>query len=70
MPFHEHCSSLLYKACSAAIGVWTTLKNDILAIALTNHLIQMTLHWSSSSGVYNPSIAFKIQEKRVFENIQ
>jgi hypothetical protein len=64
-----HCSSLLYKACSAAIGVPTTLKNDILAIALTNHLIQMTLHWSSSSGGYNPSIAFKIQEKRVFENI-
>jgi hypothetical protein len=64
-----HHSSLLYKACSAAIGVPTTLKNDILAITLTNHLIQMTLHWSSSSGVYNPSIAFKIQEKRVFENI-
>jgi hypothetical protein len=29
----------------------------------------MTLHWSSSSGGYNPSKAFKIQEKRVFENI-
>jgi hypothetical protein len=64
-----HCSSLLYKACSAAIGIPTTLKNDIVAIALTNHLIQMTLHWSSSSGGYNPSMAFKIQEKRVFENI-
>jgi hypothetical protein len=50
IPFHVHCSSLLYNACSAAIGVPTTLKNDILAIALTNHLIQMTLHWSSSSG--------------------
>jgi hypothetical protein len=69
IPFHVHRSSLPYKACSAAIGVPTTLKNDILAIALTNHLIQMTLHWASSSGVYNPSIAFKIQEKSVFENI-
>jgi hypothetical protein len=62
-------SSILYKACSATIGVPTTLKNDILAIALTNHLVQMTLHWSSSRGGYNPSRAFKIQEKRVFENI-
>jgi hypothetical protein len=69
IPFHVHRSSLLYKACSAAIGVPTTLKNDILAIALTNHLIQMTLHWSSSSGGYNPLMALKIQEKRVFENI-
>jgi hypothetical protein len=36
------CALLL--SCSAAIGVLTTLKNDILAIALTNHLVQMTLH--------------------------
>jgi hypothetical protein len=63
------CNAPLYKACSATFGVPTTLKNDILAIALTNHLVQMTLHWSSSSGGYNPSRAFKIQEKRVFENI-
>jgi hypothetical protein len=63
-----HRSSLLYKACSAANGVPTTLKNGILGIALTNHLIQMTLHWSSSSGGCNSSIAFTIQEKRVFEN--
>jgi hypothetical protein len=69
IPFHVQRSSSLYKACSAAIGVSTTLKNDILAIALTNHLVQMTLHWSSSSGGYKPSRAFKIQEKYVFENI-
>jgi hypothetical protein len=59
---------MLYKACTNALGFRNKNKNK-KAIALTNYLVQMTLHWSQTNGAYNPSRAFKFQETNVYQTI-
>jgi hypothetical protein len=64
-PFQAHRRTTIYKACSCDLGIPTTHENDVVAISLTRHLVQMTLYWAYLNGIYNLAVAYNCQQDHI-----